>query len=536
MVETSTPLIADYDGERVFAWRRGVPVSAASALGDIQALAAVLAGRAAFFNVCDDRYLFTVLFAAGCVANAINLLPQSRRAAVLGRIRESYPEADAIDDAWVAAHLDGARSSGAPPPSIPNTRVVAVVYTSGSTGCPNPQNKRWGELAIGSALLRRRFFCADADMNIVASVPPQHMYGLENSVLLALHAGFAADSARPFMPWEIAEALERLPAPRALFITPIQLKACLEAGVSLAPLARIISATAPLSPALAARAEDAWGCPVHEIYGSSETGSIASRRSTAGTDWRLYNGLQLAVDGRTVVSGGHLPEPVVLDDALEAVDTTHFRLLGRASELIKVAGKRISLAELTTELIAIDGVADAVVFASPDDPAAERPTALVVAPGLDRRAVGAALAERVDPVFVPRPLLLVAKLPRNPMGKIARGDLVDLWRQARASARPADDDEFVVGRDDACLDGHFPDAPIVPGVVVLDRVEDALARRCNGRITRIVRCKFVAGLYPEQRCRVELAVAGERRFEFSCHGPSGVVATGVIEWEACQNG
>lgn len=438
MADMSTPLIADYDPERVFAWRAGQPVTSAEALADIQSLARALAGRSAFFNLCDDRYLFTVLFAAGCHAEALNLLPQTRHTETLERIRNDYPGAEAIDDAWVDRHLIEPPLARAEAPSLPDHRTVAVVFTSGSTGQPNPQIKRWGDLARGSVLLCRRFFAGAERMNIVASVPPQHMYGLENSVLLALHAGFAADGARPFMPWQIADALARLPEPRTLFTTPMQLKACVDAGVALPHIDRIISATAPLAAELAATAEQAWTTEVHEIYGSSETGSMASRRTAHTRNWHLYDGLTLEVGAKTTVRGGQLPEPVVLDDALEAVDARHFRLLGRASDLIKVAGKRMSLAELTAQLLAIDGVRDAAVFASPESATAERPVALVVAPARSPRELGAALARRVDPVFVPRPLLRVAALPRNATGKLTQADLVAAWGRARhtAKARP----------------------------------------------------------------------------------------------------
>ena len=432
MVEPSTPLIADYHPERPFAWRDGEPVPAGVALADIKAVAAALSGRKALFNLCDDRYLFTVAFAAGCWANALNLLPQTRQPVALARIRERYPDAVAIDDAWVAARL-GARSPIADlPPRIAAQQAVAVVFTSGSTGEPDPQLKRWGDLAVGSNLLRQRFFPEDSAMNIVASVPPQHMYGLENSVLLALHGGFAAASARPFMPWQIADALAGLPAPRTLFTTPIQLKACLDAAVDLPRVTRIISATAPLAIEHAQSAERRWQTEVYEIYGSSETGSIASRRPAAETSWQLYDGLCVDPAAQPVVRGGQLPEPVALEDALELIDATRFRLIGRSADLLKVAGKRISLAELTAALLAIDGVDDAVVFNPPEASASGRPTALVVAPGCSTRALGAELARRVDPVFVPRPLVKVEQLPRNEMGKLARADVIDVWRAARS--------------------------------------------------------------------------------------------------------
>lgn len=440
MAETEIPLIADAHANRIFAWRSGQPVTTSEALADIQAVAERLPANKAFFNFCDDRYLFTVAFAAGALCGACNLLPQSRGTGILEMIRAEYPEAPAIDDAQVsdwltekpAPHFAGAT------PKIAFDQPIALMYTSGSTGQPTAHEKSWGELMTGGGLLHERLLQAASPLNVMASVPPQHMYGLETSVLPTLYADIAAESGRPLMPWAIAKALAQLPAPRVLVITPIQLDACVRAQVALPPLVRIISATAPLSVTLAESAEQLWHTEVHEIYGSSETGSIATRRTTVGDDWRLHRGITLISSNNSLsAQGGHLPRAMPLGDALELRGTEHFRLLGRTADFIKVAGKRASLAELTAELLALDGVQDAVVFVPPEANQS-RPAALVVAPSRSPRAIAAALRQRVDPVFVPRPLLRVTRLPRTTLGKLPQADLLTTWRNTR-QPKPADE-------------------------------------------------------------------------------------------------
>jgi acyl-coenzyme A synthetase/AMP-(fatty) acid ligase len=96
--------------------------------------------------------------------------------------------------------------------------------------------------------------------------------------------------------------------------------------------------------------------------------------------------------------------------------------------MIKVAGKRTSLQELTAQLLAVRGVEDGVVF-MPEG--AERPAAAVVAPGMTSAAVLAELRAHLDGVLVPRPLLLVDRLPRNELGKLPREALVHLLESAR---------------------------------------------------------------------------------------------------------
>jgi acyl-coenzyme A synthetase/AMP-(fatty) acid ligase len=101
--------------------------------------------------------------------------------------------------------------------------------------------------------------------------------------------------------------------------------------------------------------------------------------------------------------------------------------------MVKVGGKRASLSDLTQVLRRIPGVVDAVYLRDrPSGRLASRLVALVVAPGLDRETIQAALRERVDPVFLPRPLHLVAALPRTSVGKLRGDELRGLLRDLDA--------------------------------------------------------------------------------------------------------
>src|SRR5690606_17799879 len=102
--------------------------------------------------------------------------------------------------------------------------------------------------------------------HVVATVPPQHMYGMEMSVLLPLVGGVAVHEARPFFPVDIAAALAAAPLPPLLVTTPVHLRALVESGVALPTLAGIVVSTAPLPHALARAAEAACGCEVRELF------------------------------------------------------------------------------------------------------------------------------------------------------------------------------------------------------------------------------------------------------------------------------
>ena len=119
-----------------------------------------------------------------------------------------------------------------------------------------------------------------------------------------------------------------------------------------------------------------------EIYGCSEAGSLASRRSTDGSEWLTLEGVVFEHRGdAAVVSAPHLSETVLLQDSLEIIAADRFRFLGRGSDMLNIAGKRASLDQLSAQLLAVEGVSDAIVFVRPDEARigdSGRPAALVV--------------------------------------------------------------------------------------------------------------------------------------------------------------
>ena len=208
-----------------------------------------------------------------------------------------------------------------------------------------------------------------------------------------------------------------------LVTTPFHLRAWLGADDPVA-VETIISATAPLSLELAAETEARTGARLLEVYGCTEAGQVATRRPTQGVEWQLYPGLKLREhEGRAVVSGSHVEEPVALQDVIEAhADGVHFTLHGRFSDMVNIAGKRNSLGYLNHQLTSIEGVVDGVFFV-PDEREPDgvtRLTAFVVAPKLTAAQVLAELRTRIDPAFLPRPLVKVDTLPRQITGKLPR--------------------------------------------------------------------------------------------------------------------
>ena len=264
------------------------------------------------------------------------------------------------------------------------------------------------------------------------------MYGFETTALLPLHAPAASWCGPAFYPGDIAAALAAVPAPRILVTTPLQLRALVGSGAALPQLHAVISATAPLDPALAGEAERRWNAPVMEIFGATEVGSIASRRTTAGDRWTAYPGvdIQAGADGTTV--GAPWAGPTPLADDLEMEGAGRFRLLGRRADLVKLGGRRASLSGLNRILLELDGVADGA-FVVPDDlgqRANARLLAVVVAPRRSAEGILADLRGRMDPLFLPRRVVRVDALPRNELGKLPRQALLAMLQPYAQAMTP----------------------------------------------------------------------------------------------------
>jgi acyl-coenzyme A synthetase/AMP-(fatty) acid ligase len=440
------PLLAEYRPDACLLWRADGALPQAQFLGACQTLAARLPEARYAINLCEDRGLFLHAFAAVIARGQTSLLPASRVPGAVQEAAAMFADAYLICDAPFAdigvPQFVLRRDEVAPPrgptavPEIPGTHAACIVFTSGSTGGPQPHVKSWRSLAETAGLCAERFLgsaAARPRMNIVATVPPQHMYGLELSVMLALVGGCATHEARPFFPEDVRRVLASVPQPRLLVTTPVHLRSLVASGLSFPPVDLIVSATAPLALPLAAQAEAAFATRVHEIYGCTEAGSMCTRRTLDGERWRPYPGLRmLHHDGMTHVTGAHLDAPVATPDVVETHADGSITLLGRLGDMVKVAGKRASLTQLTGKLLAIPGVEDGVVFLPEPDGADARPAAVVVAPGLSEQQILGALAQQVDPVFLPRPLRRVDRLPRNALGKLPRAELLALLEPHRA--------------------------------------------------------------------------------------------------------
>ena len=442
------PLLGHDALDAVFAWHQEGPILVRDMLADVHALQRHLPPGRFLLNVCQDRYHFVVGLAAGSLSNRVSLQPSSQSPETIRQIKADYPDITCLRDGEFDCldlpYIDFPALTDADPaaivaiPTVPAEHIAAILFTSGSTGRPMPHAKHWGRLHRNGRAGAERLGLLTRRHHVVGTVPSQHSYGFESTTLLGLQGHAPFWSGNPFYPQDIVAALEAVPEPRMLVTTPFHLSTLLASSLELPAVSQVLSATAPLSAQLAEEAERRFGAPLFEIYGSTESGQTASRRTTAGPAWTLLDGVRFdQANDITTAFDGHVEGRVPLSDIIELMNDRQFLLHGRHADVVNIAGKRTSIAYLNHQIAAIPGVVDAAFFL-PDDVAPNgitRLCAFVVAPDLDNRQILASLRPRIEPIFLPRPLIRVDALPRNSTGKLSRDNLEKLYQENIGHAR-----------------------------------------------------------------------------------------------------
>jgi acyl-coenzyme A synthetase/AMP-(fatty) acid ligase len=436
------PVAVCPDAKAPIALRGSVAISRGRLWAEAHALAAQLPPKPRVFNLCEDRYAFLLTLLAALTRRQVCLLPPSGQAGVLTEILTAYPEAYAASDnpmteaACTVFKVERPEPAGhAPEPALEPSQTAAIAFTSGSTGGPCPCPHTLDTFITSAAMALSSLELAERDLLVIATTPAQHMFGLETSIFWPLCSRLVLHRGRPFFPEDIRRTVAEAPLPVLLVSTPIHLRSLAAAAGPLYNLAGIVSSTAPLSVELAQELERLTGVEVREIFGSTETLSFASRRPARESLWRPYAGANLVLDeaGAAWLHAEHLPSPVALSDRLEIQANGCFRVLGRSADMLKIAGKRLSLSELNQRLADIPGVEDGLCFVREGGSGEPRVHALVVS-RLDPGEIRNALRPLLDPVFLPKRIHYVKTLPRQHTGKIRKAELDDLLARLEQTA------------------------------------------------------------------------------------------------------
>lgn len=513
-------IISAYSAAKDLAYHQSGVKSQYDFVNDVLHVSAQLPDANYVVNLCQNRYHFAVAFCALALKKIVNLLPSNKQWKTLENLSQEYKASYAVVDSEenlplnavnIAEYLTHTPQHTIDiPPSIPFEQLVAIAFTSGSTGKPQSNLKTWGTLATTARLLGSRMIDTnDQQVVILGTVPAQHMYGLETTVMMPLQCGFLFDSSKPFFPIDIQERLELHANKTVLVTTPIHLRASINSGLAMPELYGLISATAPLDKQTAEKSEQLFHAQVWEIFGCTEAGSMATRRPTQSSYWHLLNGFRLTQsNNKTIATAPHLVGDAIIQDQIiiESSSPEYFSLSGRATDLINIGGKRSSLADLTIQLLEIDGVEDGIVFLPDTQEVEVRPAAFVVT-RLSEKELIAALVLKIDPIFIPRPLKIISRLPRNETGKISREIIQQLWA---SNMQTNIQFQITIPKTHACYEDHFPGDTLVPGALLLKWILRDLESRINSKIIHIKAIKFLSSVRPQDVMQITVRASGSK--------------------------
>lgn len=438
-------LSVERDDGLLIAWRGAQGFCLGQFRRDVAALVAQLAGREEQrWALCfDDSYRFAVALLASLYANRMPVIFGHQREAILKEQRADF-DALLTDlplalDVPVLPVAEGSCTETALPAWPQDPRFI--LYTSGSTGQPQAVTKSVACMDRESELLAASWKDVFQGCSVIASVSHQHMYGLSFRLFLPLAFGLPFD-ARLTQYHE--QLIARHQGRRLVFISsPAWLKR-LDNHLALAECVEVFSAGGPLSYAEANLSQLALGVLPLEIYGTTETGTLAWRKQVReATLWRLFAGVTLTAnsDNSINVASPLIPDTgeLALSDVIQlAPDGRQFQLNGRADRIIKLEEKRLSLTEVERRLISLPEVADAAVLTQQQTGRTVLVAAIVLSPygetrrqklseGELTRELHHALRGWLEPVALPRRWRIIEAIPLNPQGKSAYAELQELF-------------------------------------------------------------------------------------------------------------
>ncbi|MGB0683246.1 MAG: AMP-binding protein [Magnetovibrionaceae bacterium] len=380
-------------------------------------------------------------------------------------------------------------------------------FTSGSTGEAKPIAKRLFQLEEECVVLEKTWGDEIGGMPVLATVSHQHIYGMLFRVLWPLLAG------RPFIAethlyWETLVAA--LTGPSVIVSSPAHLSRFppqLEITPQQLP-GKVFSSGGPLGFEAAQTTLHHLGALPVEVFGSTETGGIAYRsQGHPNAPWRCFKGVEVksGPEGHLAVRSAFLdcPDWFETSDLADFESDQYFRLKGRSDRIIKVEGKRVSLAEVEQALTSDDWVRAAAVVQLDDD---RQSLAAVIEPsdagnhqlqasGPFRfsRDIRRRLGDSLEAAARPKRWRFVERLPENAQGKRSLAQIRSLFDKNGPRADEVGGDKSAwlraetmpqvmdIRRDGNSLDidlgvsptlfqfqGHFPDQAVLPGVAQID--------------------------------------------------------------------
>ncbi|EZP28686.1 acyl-CoA synthetase family protein [Pseudomonas sp. RIT288] len=461
-------------------------------------------------------------------------------------------------DLWLTDHSADVHLSDLLQPALPGAELDLdqcrlSLCTSGSSGEPKRIDKTLRQLANEVEALEQLWGADLGEAWIIGSVATQHIYGLLFRVLWPLCAG------RPFVRRQLAfpEDLQRASREHSAFAwvgSPALLKRMGDNldWPALSAVRRVFSSGGALPTEAAQSLQQRLQQWPTEILGSSETGGIAWRQGASL--WQPFAGVELSQDrdGALLVASPYLPAGHVehTADAARIAADGRFELLGRLDRIVKLEEKRISLPMLEQALVAHAWVAEARMGVVQENRAVLGALLVLSDAGLfalreqGRRSLTEALrkhlSQHCEALALPRRWRLVRQLPLNSQGKLPQADIEALLLAPRPKApqvleQVETDGEWSlqlsVPPDLAYFSGHFPKAPVLPGVVQVEWALNLGRQLLNlpGKFAGMEVLKFQQLVRPGDEVQLHLRFDPERgKLYFAYRNDTATCSSGRI--------
>jgi len=319
--------------------------------------------------------------------------------------------------------------------------------TSGTTAAARAVRFRSDQLLADCNQICETMGISDVDLNF-GVIPISHSYGFSNLLTPLIARGVPMVLSRERMPRAVLMDLARTNTTVFPGMPVFYQAFCEMENVPTLPKLRLcISAGAPLALAVARRFQDKFNRPIHSFYGASECGGICYDRDASpaikGFVGKPMTGVDLEIIDPTAsasqirvrsaaVGDGYFPESdeeklnrgfFVPDDLLTKTENG-FQIVGRISDVINVAGKKVNPVEVEAHLLRFRGVRQAVVFGRASALRNEEVVACVVAsPGVDEADLLDFCRRALSGWQVPKRVFIVDAIPANERGKISRREL-----------------------------------------------------------------------------------------------------------------
>jgi len=487
--------------------------------GDVRAMAA----RAELPPGADAIYLHTSS-AAHFLAGLLAAAAEDRTVALPAHTQDAYLSELGCSQGMLVK--DSSFESGAPQRKLDGAArdPSLVFFTSGSTGFPKRVVKNLSRVDVEAHTLDRAWG-AEAS-HVIATVSHQHIYGLLFRIAWPLISGRTSDDA-PATYWE---DLEGAFAGATLVASPAHLTRLPPRTDLFRPPPALIFSSGGLLPAPAAQAcIQAFGLPVTEVLGSTETGGIAWRRQTEpDAPWAPFAGVTVTQDdGEMIVRSPNLQDdaPMRTGDVAELLEDGSFRLKPRGDRVVKVEGKRVSLTRVEEALAALPEISAAVALTLPARGDALAAVAELSAAGRQQlaahgafrftRALRAALSDALEPSERPKHWRFPDLIPMDLQGKRVLSTLHALFESdpleplaldIRAQSETEAEIAFTLAPELIFFSGHFPDRPILPGVAQA-HIAALLAQKLWDQApsdANLSKLKFKRVLAPNERVTLHL--------------------------------